>query len=231
MILVKTFFFPKPERNFSYLVIDDKTGHAWVIDPFEALPIIEYIKKNSLVLQGILNTHQHWDHVKGNQELGKAFSAPLINLRSAEVIKLSESFSLETMDSPGHTLDHQVFIWKEAQIPRALFSGDTLFNSGVGNCKGGGDVNLLYETIQKLKLMLPKETLLYPGHDYRRRNLEFALSLHPEDQFIREELRRVSELTSEFLPASTLEGEQKVNPFLTTSRDEFIQLRLKRDHW
>ena len=135
MVLVKSFYAHNSLRNFSYLVLDDKSGEAWVIDPFEANPLIDYIKKNGLVLRGILNTHQHWDHVQGNAELAKTFQAPVRHLRHSESVQLSESYSLETMDTPGHTLDHQVFIWKEGATPRALFSGDTLFNSGVGNCK------------------------------------------------------------------------------------------------
>lgn len=246
MILVKTFYAYNELRNYSYLILDDQTGESWVIDPFEAQPIIDYIKKNGLVLRGILNTHQHFDHIRGNAPLMENFKAPVRKLKGSENVKLSDSHSLVTMDTPGHTLDHQVFVWREAEKAVALFSGDTLFNSGVGNCKNGGDVNLLYDTTLKLFQTLPAETLLYPGHDYRRRNLEFALKVEPENKAINERLYQLKGVTTEVLPPATLGEEKLVNPFLrlnseelrvnlgkedTNERELFIELRHLRDKW
>jgi hydroxyacylglutathione hydrolase len=245
MILVKTFYAYNDLRNYSYLILDDKSGDSWVIDPYEANPMIDYIKKNGLVLKGILNTHQHHDHIRGNAPLIETFHAPVKKLKHAESITLNDSFSLETLDTPGHTMDHQVFIWKEKENPLALFSGDTLFNSGVGNCRNGGDVNFLYRTTGEL-MKLPESTLLYPGHDYRKRNLEFALSVEPENKIIKDKLSLLSGHPTEDLEAVTLGEEKKVNPFLRLSSDEirqtvmkadtnekelFIQLRSLRDKW
>lgn len=236
MILVKTFYAYNDLRNFTYLILDDETGHAWVIDPYEAGPVENYIKKNGLVLKGILNTHQHYDHIRGNAPLIEAFHAPVRKLKNSETLDLGEGYSLETVDTPGHTLDHQVFLWKKQNNPFALFSGDTLFNSGVGNCRNGGDVNLLYETTERL-LKLPKETLLYPGHDYRKRNLEFALSVEPDNKVVEERLRELKEVKTEELPPVTLAEEMKVNPFFRlpeqkeNRRELFIHLRNLRDNW
>lgn len=236
MILVKTFYAYNDLRNFSYLILDDETGHSWVIDPYEASTIENYIKKNGIKLKGILNTHQHFDHIRGNAPLVDAFQAPVRKLKNSETLDLGEGYFLETLDTPGHTMDHQVFLWKKEERPYALFSGDTLFNSGVGNCRNGGDVNLLYETTEKL-LMLPKDTLLYPGHDYRKRNLEFALSVEPENKDVQERLRELKEVKTEDLPPVTLQEEMKVNPFFRlpeqkeNRRELFIQLRNLRDKW
>lgn len=252
MILVKTFYAHNDLRNYSYLITDDQSGYSWVIDPYEAVPIIDYIKKNGLVLKGILNTHQHFDHIRGNEPLRDAFKASVHKLKDSDTINLGSGFKIETLDTPGHTLDHQVFVWKKDREALALFSGDTLFNSGVGNCKNGGDVNLLYETTGKL-LNFPDTTLLYPGHDYRRRNLEFALSVEPDNKFIKEHLRSLQEVNTEELPAVTLGDERLVNPFLRLGEDEirqkvkipstrlpeqygserelFIKLRQLRDQW
>jgi hydroxyacylglutathione hydrolase len=244
MILVKSFYAHNELRNYSYLILDKDTGHSWVIDPYEASPIIDYIRKNGLVLKGILNTHQHFDHIRGNGALHETFQAPIKRLNDSETLKLNSTFTLETMNTPGHTMDHQVFIWKEQDRPLALFSGDTLFNSGVGNCRGGGDVNDLYRTTKRLMESLPESTLLYPGHDYRKRNLEFAQKIEPENKVISERLREVSQSETFSLHATTLKEEFKVNPFFrldsTEVRDHvkhmdekevFIELRKLRDQW
>lgn len=252
MILVKTFYAHNDLRNFSYLITDKDTGFSWAIDPFEADQFVHYIKKNHLVLKGILNSHQHFDHIRGNQQLVEEFKAPVVNLNNLDRVPLNSQHELEVLKTPGHTLDHKAFVWKEASTMIALFSGDTLFNSGVGNCHGGGDVRLLFETTKKLK-ELPASTLLYPGHDYRLRNLEFALSIEPENEKIKEELLRVRSAKTEELYPSSLGEEALVNPFLRLGSEEvrqnlkvereslssgedierelFIKLRQKRDNW
>ena len=56
------------QDNYSYLIIDDKNNIACVVDPSEAKPIIEFVKKNKINLKYILNTHHHYDHIGGNKE-------------------------------------------------------------------------------------------------------------------------------------------------------------------
>ncbi len=245
MILVKTFYAYNDLRNFSYLIYDDQKGEAWVIDPYEAGPMIEYIKKNSLELKGILNTHQHFDHVRGNAPLQEAFGSPVQRLRNSQTVFLSQEQWIETLDTPGHTMDHKVFLWKSSGAVRALFSGDTLFNSGVGNCKNGGDVPTLYQTTKMLIDALPEETLLYPGHDYRRRNLEFAHMVEPENEAVRAELGSLKDVNTHDLGPVSLAQERKVNPFLrldsselrhhlriqNDEREIFYKLRSLRDSW
>jgi hydroxyacylglutathione hydrolase len=223
MIQVKSFYAHNDLRNFSYLVFDDQSANAWVIDPWDAAPFALYIKKQGLSLKGILNTHSHFDHIRGNQELSRIFQAPVLQLRSAEKIQLDDEHVLESLDTPGHTLDHQVFIWKQHHQERALFSGDTLFNAGVGNCRNGGNVDLLYETTMKLLQTLAPDTLLYPGHDYRLRNLEFAQQVEPGNQVVREMLSSLKPQLTPELPALTLGEEASINPFLRLSSPELLE--------
>lgn len=253
MIQVKTFYAYNELRNFSYLLYDDKSGAAWVIDPFEARPFIDYIKRNSLSLQGILNTHGHFDHTRGNGALMESFQCGVEHLVNSETITLNENSTIEGIDTPGHTMDHQVFLLHQEASPTCLFSGDTLFNAGVGNCKNGGDVSKLYETTKKLIEGLDEGTLLYPGHDYIVNNLKFAQSIENENSEIKENLRYFQDEKIEDRAPLTLRQEKKINPFLRLSSEElrqklnissnkledkeeverrlFYQLRSMRDKW
>jgi hydroxyacylglutathione hydrolase len=222
MVLVKTFYAHNELRNYSYLILDKTTGYSWVIDPYDPLTISDYIKKNGLVLKGILNTHQHSDHIRGNLLLSKIFSCPVLILSEKDPIQLSTKHLIGALNTPGHTLDHQAFLWIQEGRRVALFSGDSLFNSGVGNCHGGGDVDLLYESTLCL-LNLPPETLLYPGHDYRLRNLEFSEQIEPENKMIREKIREIQELKTYDLGPVTLKEEMEVNPFLRLQSQEIRQ--------
>lgn len=246
MIQVKIFYAKNDLRNFSYLILDKDSGDSWVIDPFDEKPIIEYIKKESLTLKGILNTHQHWDHIRGNSSLIDYFKCHVLSKESNQ-LKLDAQNKMSFVGTPGHTADHTAFYWEKAESVLGLFSGDTLFNSGVGNCKNGGNVEDLYETTNRLR-QLSDEVVLYPGHDYVLTNLLFAKECEPENKAIDEALRLVRSSDTEKGVAWTLGQEKKVNPFLRLDSDEiqhkvleetkvsdhkklFIKLRSLRDSW
>ena len=67
--------------NFSYLVIDETKKIAYVIDPSEAKPIINFIENNDIELKYILNTHHHYDHVGGNIELKKRYNSKVVGFK------------------------------------------------------------------------------------------------------------------------------------------------------
>jgi hydroxyacylglutathione hydrolase len=251
MIQVKIFYAHNDLRNFSYLILDKKTGQSWVIDPYDETPIIDYIKKEGLTLTGILNTHQHWDHIRGNSALQSVYNCAILS-RSENQVKLDQHQLIKFVDTPGHTKDHIAFYWQRGDCVLGLFSGDTLFNSGVGNCKGGGSVEALYETTNRLK-KLSDDVVLYPGHDYVLKNLLFAKSCEPENKEIDEALKMIRDADTEIGIAWTLGQEKKVNPFFrlnsheiqenimdgekaldrasSVERDLFIKLRSLRDNW
>jgi hydroxyacylglutathione hydrolase len=251
MIQVKIFYANNDLRNFSYLIIDKKTGHSWVIDPYDEKPIVDYIKKESLMLAGILNTHQHWDHIRGNSALQSTCNCPILTRQDNQIL-LDNHQLIKFVDTPGHTSDHIAFYWQKGQDVLGLFSGDTLFNSGVGNCKGGGSVSALFETTNRLK-KLPDSVILYPGHDYVLKNLLFAKSCEPENKEIDEAIKMVNDADTEQGLAWTLGQEKKVNPFFrlnsseiqenvldgellldsraSIERDLFTKLRSLRDNW
>ncbi|MGE3610479.1 MAG: hydroxyacylglutathione hydrolase C-terminal domain-containing protein [Bacteriovoracaceae bacterium] len=220
MIQIKMFYADNELRNFSYLLYDNITGKAWVIDPYEASALIDYIKKNDLVLQGILNTHQHHDHVRGNKPLLEEFKTKILQLNGGQSLPINQSSELKILDTPGHTLDHQSYILIQNHIPTALFSGDMLFNAGVGNCKNGGNVDVLFETTQHLLALLPLDILIYPGHDYIQKNLEFALELGPNNKFVKELLEKVKLQAVALREPLSLREEKLINPFLRLDSQE-----------
>ena len=67
--------------NYSYLVIDETTNNACVIDPSEAQPVIDFIEKKNINLKFILNTHHHYDHIGGNIELKKRYNSTVVGFR------------------------------------------------------------------------------------------------------------------------------------------------------
>lgn len=241
MIQVKRFYAYNELRNFSYLLYDQLSGQSWVIDPYDGDTIKDYIKKMNLNLSGILNTHQHFDHIRGNALLMDYFNAPII--KSKGEVKLGEEGSLQFLDSPGHTMDHQVFLLKNKESS-SLFAGDTFFNSGVGNCKNGGDVETLYLTTQKLLSLLDDFTLMYPGHDYTQTNLKFAKQFEPENKEIDEALYLTDHQDVEDRGVRTIGEEKRLNPFFAldrlrldpqfndmTEKEIFFELRRQRDVW
>jgi hydroxyacylglutathione hydrolase len=147
-ILVKRLFAYNNLRNFTYIISTDK-GEAWVIDPYDAGQVKDEIKSLGVNLKGILNTHDHFDHTRGNQELQDYFKCEVLDFFLNRSIELDKHHSLEVLSTPGHTPDHLVFLWKQNGVYQMIFAGDTLFNAGVGNCKNGGNVDELFETTLK----------------------------------------------------------------------------------
>ena len=69
------------EDNYSYLVIDEASNSACVIDPSESKPIIDYTEQNKINLKFILNTHHHFDHIGGNKDLKKKYNSKVIGFK------------------------------------------------------------------------------------------------------------------------------------------------------
>jgi hydroxyacylglutathione hydrolase len=116
------------------------------------------------------------------------------------------------MDTPGHTMCH-ICLRSHTEQP-ALFSGDTLFNAGAGNCHNGGDPGLMYETFARQLEALPDDTQLYPGHDYIENNLKFTLSREPDNAAAKALLPKVSGHDPQAALVTTLAQEKTFNTFL-----------------
>ena len=72
---------PCLQDNYSYLIIDESNNSACIVDPSEAEPIINFLKNKNIKLKYILNTHHHYDHIGGNQELKKKYGSVVVGFK------------------------------------------------------------------------------------------------------------------------------------------------------
>jgi len=158
--------------NFSYLIYCPETLRGAAVDPsMRPELLLDKATKLGVELDFLLNTHGHQDHIAGNrlilEQTGAALAAhsldlpdPDISLADGSRLELGNGI-IEVMHTPGHTPGSLVF-----KTGQQIITGDTLF---VGRCGRadlpGSDVTELYHSLQQLKI-LPKETQVYPGHDY-----------------------------------------------------------------
>jgi hydroxyacylglutathione hydrolase len=212
-------------RNFNYLIVCPDSGEAMAVDPLDYEKCLGVAKRNGWQITQILNTHEHGDHIDGNDAVVAATGAKILahanakdkipnmdrGLSAGDIIKVGGSVELECLDTPGHTMSHVCMVSRTDQP--ALFCGDTLFNAGAGNCHHGGHPNELYDTFAKQLVTLPDNTLIYPGHDYIANNLEFTLDREPDNEKAKTLLGSVAEQDPNAALVSTLGLEKEINTF------------------
>ena len=94
-----------------------------------------------------------------------------------------------------------------------LFSGDTLFNAGAGNCHNGGHPEELYETFERQLETLGEDTRIFPGHDYLVNNLEFTLDREPDNATAKDMLENYRDQDPDDALVTTLAIEREINTF------------------
>ena len=193
MMLVEQIWTGNAYRNFNYLIACSETGEALAVDPLDYRKCLDRAKDKGWQITQVLNTHEHGDHTGGNGPLIAATGARLlahanaggridgidVGLQAGDTVAVGRSVELLALDTPGHTMSHVCLLSKTDQ--QALFSGDTLFNAGAGNCHGGGHPDELYRTFASQLAELSDDTLVYPGHDYITNNLGFTLDREPDN--------------------------------------------------
>jgi len=234
------------------MVIDEDSKEAICVDPYDADMAYDFLKKQNLNLKYIINTHEHFDHIRGNDKLVQQTGAALYSVNgvsgATKYIKdqftlLLKTIKVDFFHTPGHTMNHISFIANQEH----LFCGDMLFNAGVGRCSNGGDVKTMYQTFETFYNKLPGKIKIYPGHDYIENNLNFAKDKEPENKNTDEMLKEAKSLRGkdEFI-VTTLEQERSYNPFLRLGEEKikdrlhlnkagkervFKELRSLRDQW
>jgi len=222
-------------RNFNYLIACSETGEALAIDPLDFQKCLAVARDKGWTITQILNTHEHGDHTGGNKGLVKATDATLIAHKNAknrianvdvgvsagDVIKVGKSVELECLDTPGHTMCH-ICLLSHTDFP-GLFSGDTLFNAGAGNCHNGGHPAELYETFETQLEKLDDDTRIYPGHDYLLNNLRFTLDREPDNKVARQMLEDYENQNPEDALITTMAQEREINTFFRLSSPTIVE--------
>ncbi len=221
-------------RNFNYLIACPDSGEALAIDPLDHQKCLAAAKAKGWQITQVLNTHEHHDHTGGNEAMVAATGAKLLahhraasriagvdrGLQAGDVVKVGKRVELECLDTPGHTMCH-ICLRSHGDQP-TLFSGDTLFNAGAGNCHNGGDPNAMYSTFATQLSRLPPSTRLYPGHDYIENNLKFTLAREPDNSAAQALLQKVAGGDAATSPVLTLADEYQVNTFFRLSSPSVI---------
>jgi hydroxyacylglutathione hydrolase len=162
--------------NFSYVVADEASKEAAVIDPsFNTDVIGALMKERGFRIKYVISTHHHLDHTAGNAELASVFRAKLVAHRLSSVKKDVSvmdggiiglgKIAIKVIHTPGHTEDSICLL-----VDGKLLTGDTLF---VGECGRtdlpGGSSESLYDSLFHKLMKLEDSIEVYPGHDYGTR--------------------------------------------------------------
>ncbi len=231
---------PCLQDNYSYLIIDNTNNSACVVDPSEAKPIIKFIEKEKINLKYILNTHHHFDHVGGNNDLKKKYNSIVIGykndahripeidilLEDSQIWK-ADNFETEIIHIPGHTNGHICFHFFKDKL---IFTGDTLFSLGCGKLFEGTYEDM-FESLKKIK-KLPQDTKIYCGHEYTLQNSKFCIKHDPENKNLKRKIIEIKKKIENNLPTipSTLKVENECNIFLRAKDVEsFSKLRDLKD--
>lgn len=178
----------------TYLVACAQSLEAVIIDPAgDEDNLLTLIEKEDLRVKYILNTHGHADHVLGNPKLknllnipvciheadDRFFNDPAVREKSSKELGLPPpepadikfkdgdtlevgTLNIEVIHTPGHTPGSVCYL-----VGENLFTGDTLFVGAAGRTDLiGGSLDTLVQSIQKKLIVLPKQTIIWPGHDY-----------------------------------------------------------------
>uniref|UniRef100_UPI004055A4A4 MBL fold metallo-hydrolase n=1 Tax=Agathobacter sp. TaxID=2021311 RepID=UPI004055A4A4 len=176
-----------------YIIINEETQECLIADPGAAArQLASRIRRDGLKPVAVLLTHGHFDHAGAAKELAEEFGilvyaheaegdtlkdprknvswmagkeeryAADVYVKEKEELDLA-GFAIQVIHTPGHTKGGCCYYFKEKQV---LFSGDTLFARSVGRTDfPGGSMSELVRSIREKLMILPDETIVYPGHD------------------------------------------------------------------
>lgn len=175
--MLKFMFFRQVQShgdNFSYIIADEATREAAVVDSsFNAGEILRILKAENFQLKYIFSTHGHSDHTAGNQELQSLFGAKSVAHQLSRInaelkvedgdVLLVGKVSIRVVYTPGHTTDSICLFVHGTK----LLTGDTLFMGECGRTDlPGGNSRSMYDSLFNKLLKFNDDVEVYPGHDY-----------------------------------------------------------------
>lgn len=213
---------PTLSDNYTWLIRSaNDTKEAWVVDPGEANPVIEYCQSHHLQLAGILITHHHYDHVDGVKDLINFFGQiPIYGNEDGSykgithpvnhgdtIMIFGEAFNV--LATPGHCPEHLTYYH-----PQALFCGDVLFTGGCGKI-WDYPPELMANSLLTIR-DLPDTCNVYCGHEYSYANMKFATIAEPDNMVTQSRFNSVTQKTLMNQPCvpERLGVEKQTNPFL-----------------
>ena len=227
--------------NYSYLINEKNSNIISIVDPAEFKKCDDIIKKYGK-LDFILNTHHHADHVDGNLELKKKYNSKILGFELDKdripgvdiLLKENQKYKIGNLEFkiifvPGHTKGHiALYFFKE----KVIFTGDTLFSLGCGKIFEG-TYEQMFNSLKIFK-KLPKDTLIYCGHEYTLKNSEFCLLNDPDNLKLKEKVLKIKKnlkVNSPTIP-SVLDEELECNIFLKAEDIKtFSKLRDLKDNF
>lgn len=176
--------FEKESSTYTYLLADNQSREAVIIDPVDETKDrdISIIEELDLDLKYILETHIHADHITSSCPLKNRFKDAKIVLAEGNPVNCADlfledgeiinfgNFELKGIKTPGHTNGCMTY-----SIDDMLFTGDALLIRSCGRCdfQEGSSANL-FESLTKL-FLFPDATKVFPAHDYSGRTMSTIL--------------------------------------------------------
>ena len=216
--------FPCLNDNYGFLVHDVETGNTATVDTPEVGPINAALEEKGWQLTHILNTHHHFDHAGGNEELKERWGCTIVGAANDAhripgidvTASDGDNFALggsnaHVFETPGHTTGHIAFYFAEDGV---AFVGDTIFALGCGRLFEGTP-DQMWTSLSKL-MALPDETVVYCAHEYTQANAAFALSVEPDNSALQSRAQEIADLRAKGIPTvpTTIGLERATNPFV-----------------
>ncbi|MEW7009958.1 hydroxyacylglutathione hydrolase [Lentilitoribacter sp. EG35] len=233
-------FASPPMDNYGVLIHAEETGETACVDAGDAAAVMAALDETGWKLSELWVTHHDFDHTDGIAEVKEKTGCHIIGPASQPTGKISgldqkvsdgDEFSfagrnVQVLHTPGHTLDLINYYLPD---DNTLFASDTMFVMGCGRIKEGTPEQM-WNSLQKL-MSLPPETIIYCGHEYTQNNVEFALTVDPENEDLKNRSELISALRSqgESTVPTMLSIELATNPFLRVS-DKSIRTNLNMEN-